>query len=103
MSDFRITKRSLLQSITGVVLTGCGGSLKHFPFDQISKLEPTLGLELTFYGVGCFGIRCGGVQVLTDPFFTYLPLGKVAFGKVVPDPKQIDPYMHEFHDVAASF
>ena len=101
MSNLRITKRRFLKSLTGVALTACGGSLKHFSFDTYSKMDANLGLELTFYGVGCFGIRCRGSQILTDPFFTYLPLMKVAFGTVLPDPKQVDPYITELQDVAA--
>lgn len=101
MSDYRLSKRAFLKSVTAALGLGCGGSLKHFPFDTMNTAFPTLGLELSFYGVGCFGFRYNGVQVLTDPFFTYLPLRTVAVGKVLPDPEQVDPYLDNFTDVKA--
>ena len=43
--------------------------------------------------VGCTLIEFGGVGVLTDPFWSHLPVGQVLFGEVVPDPDQIEPML----------
>ena len=89
MSTFKLTKRRFLQVIGGGALIKCG-KLHIFPFDTAIHLSRESSLGSTFYGVGCFGIRYNGVQVLTDPFFSYLSLRQVAFGTVLPDPLQVD-------------
>lgn len=99
MSSFKLSKRRFVQTMLGGLTLGCGG-LHNFPFDTMADSSGAT-FELTFYGVGCFGIRFNGVQVLTDPFFTYLPFRKVAFGTVLPDPQQVDPYLDNFTDVKA--
>ena len=100
MSNIKLTKRNFVKTMLGGLTLGCG-SLHNFPFDTTIPLDGSPLLELTFYGVGCFGIRFNGVHVLTDPFFTYLSLRKVAFGTVLPDPLQVDPYLDNFFDVKA--
>ena len=100
MSTFKLTKRRFVQSLLSSTVFGCG-KLHRFPFDTNAHYSNKTSLELTFYGVGCFGIRYRGVQVLTDPFFSYLSLRQVAFGTVLPDPLQVDPYLSKFYDVKA--
>ena len=39
------------------------------------------------------------VGVLTDPFWSYFSLGHVAFGRIGPDPKQIEPHLPDLSHV----
>ena len=88
----KFTRRALLAG-TPLLVTGCGASLAQFPFDVSYPHPPRLGLEVTFYGVGCFKLTFDDFAVLSDPFWSYLPFTQVAFGEVLPDPKQVDPYL----------
>jgi len=103
----RITRRRLLQTLgsTGVVLgTGCGSKLSSFAFDAGSGAwadAPEEGLRVQYIGVGCFLIQWGQTAVLTDPFWSHLPLHRVAFGHIAPDPEQIDPHLPPLDDVQA--
>ena len=82
------SRRALL---TGTAALG-GCSLRGFPFTTRHG-SPGSGLSLTYFTVGCSLISHGGVSVLTDPFWSHLPLGRVLFGPVVPDPTQVEPML----------
>ena len=80
------------------LMGGCASSLQKFPFDNQVNIGE-MGLEIQFYGVGCFRISYRGIDVLSDPFFSYLPFRQVAFGKIKSDPKQVDPYVEQLKNV----
>ena len=92
-----ISRRHFLISSLGCT-TACASSLQNFPFDQQVQRN-RLGLQIQFYGVGCFRISYNGFDVLSDPFFSYLPFSQVAFGKIQSDPKQVDPYLPQLQNV----
>ncbi len=96
-----IPRRALLLGALGAS-AGCG-SLRHFVFDPgLAPSAPPLpsrDIEVTFIGVGCFLIRVGNRAVLTDPFWSHMPLGRVAFGHIAPDPNQITPHLPDLSDV----
>ena len=92
-----ISRRHFLISSLGCT-TACASSLQNFPFDQQAQRN-RLGLQIQFYGVGCFRISYNGFDVLSDPFFSYLPFSQVAFGKIQSDPKQVDPYLPQLQNV----
>ena len=81
------------------LLVGCGASLARFPFDVRFPRPPSLQLGVTFYGVGCFRISYKGIDVLSDPFWSYLPVRQLVFGDTLPDPEQVDPYLPELAQV----
>lgn len=56
-------------------------------------------LEIQYFSVGCFKLKYGESAILTDPFWTHLPLSTVLFGKVVPDSSQIEPYLPQLDDI----
>jgi L-ascorbate metabolism protein UlaG (beta-lactamase superfamily) len=85
-----LTRRALLMS--SLAATACGSSLKHFEFDRGTVGDET-GLKAHFMGVCCFYIEFGGIGLMTDPFWSHLSLRRVAFGRIGPDPRQIDPYL----------
>ena len=88
----RWSRRELLTgAVSSVGLAGCGASLGQFPFDHPEGERGTLAVRLC--GVTCLHIASQGVGVLTDPFWSFLPLGQVAFGRVRSDPEQIEPYL----------
>ncbi|MEC7242441.1 MAG: hypothetical protein VXW32_14495 [Myxococcota bacterium] len=93
-----LSRRDFAVGLTSL-LAGCGASLARFPFDAAAPGPATLGLDITFYGVGCFRLSYKGVDVLSDPFWSYLPIGQLMFGDTVPDPKQVDPYLPELREV----
>ena len=96
-----LTRRSVL--IGATALAGCGARLHDFPFDgagsELQGLDDDL--RLRFYSVGCFHLQWRDQGVLTDPFFTHLPFGRVAFGRVEPDPAAVEPVLGELSDVRA--
>ena len=96
----RLSRRSLLAG--GLALTGCGASLRHFPFDTSKTISSHLGLEVIFYSVCCVQIRSAAGSVLCDPFFTHLPFHQVAFGTCLPDMSAITPFISEFSDIRAT-
>lgn len=99
----RLSRRSFLSSAT-TLLAGCGSGLANFPFDRginANSGSSSTDLRVTYFSVGCTLIERGGVAVLTDPFFTHLPLSTVAFGDVVPNPRASAPYLRRFSDVQA--
>ncbi|MEC7983740.1 MAG: hypothetical protein VX278_01170, partial [Myxococcota bacterium] len=53
--------------------------------------------------VGCFLCRYGNIAFLSDPFWSHLSFWHVAFGKTVPKPELVDPYLPEIRDVSAIF
>ena len=80
-------------------LAGCGASLKRFPFDTGRTAPNDPGLDITFFGVACFVLRWRDTAVLVDPFFTIVPLLKVAFGRSESDPAQVDPHLPLLREV----
>lgn len=44
-------------------------------------------------GVCCVYFEYAGIGLLTDPFWSFLRLGRVAFGRIESDPGQIEPYL----------
>ena len=94
----RFSRREFAFGVTSL-LAGCGASLARFPFDMHAPGPARLNLEVTFYGVGCFRISYKGVDVLSDPFWSYLPIRQLVFGDTLPDPEQVDPYLPELADV----
>ncbi len=92
------SRRNLLGS-TLLGLIGCGAPLRRFPFDQGDPQPTGSGLQVDFYGVTCFRLKWNNTAVLVDPFWTYLPLLKVGFGKTPSDPRQVDPYIEQLGDV----
>ena len=83
------------------VLLTISNSLLSQPVPAPSEHAPegVDALEIQFFSVGCFKLKYGESAIFTDPFFTHIPLKKVLFGKVVPDPAQIDPYLPELGDI----
>lgn len=96
----RISRRGFIAG--GLALSGCGASLRHFPFDTSHTISTHLGLEITFYSVCCVQIRSAVGSVLCDPFFTHLPFHQVAFGKCLPEPLAISQFISEFSDIRAT-
>jgi hypothetical protein len=93
-----ISRRSLLAAAPW--LAGCA-SLGRFPFDG-EAVDPTAsGVHVRFYSVGCFLVRRGDVALLTDPFWSHLPLGQVASGIVRPDPEALADVLPELASVRA--
>ena len=90
-------RRFLLGSTA--LLHGCGSALRRFPFDQSDPPSTLPGLEITYYSVGCFLLRWRDTAVLTDPFWSHLSFPRVAFGRTLPDPRQVDPYLPELSTV----
>ena len=95
----KIDRRTMLQAM---ILSGCGPSLMHFPFDRGESL-PGGTLFIKYYSVGCFLCRFDGVAFLTDPFWSHLPFSQVAFGKTLPNSQAIAPYLSEISDVSSIF
>lgn len=89
-----LSRRALLAG--SAALAGCGG-LRRFPFTTGFGSAGS-GLSLTYFTVGCTLIEVDGVGVLTDPFWSHLPMGRVLHGPVVPDPAQIEPMLPEHLD-----
>lgn len=56
-------------------------------------------LEIQYFSVGCFKLKYGESAILTDPFWSHLPLSKVLFGKIQPDSSQIEPYLPPLDDI----
>jgi hypothetical protein len=113
-----ITRRQALARLAGVAgsaatLPSCGGNLAGFPFDRAPRAnidahdhrsadeQPPSELRATYFSVGCTLIAFGDLAVMTDPFFTHLPLATVAFGDVVPDPAASRPHLATLGDVRA--
>lgn len=96
----RWTRRELLVALGAA---GCGARLGDFPFDgALAALGAEAdALEVVFYSVGCFLVRWRDVAVVTDPFFTHVPLAQAGFGRVVPDPRAADPVRPALGDVRA--
>lgn len=92
------TRRAFLIASMGAM--ACGHRLRDFPFDG-GVGEGGRGLLVRYVGVGCFWMELFGVGVLTDPFWSHLPLGKVAFGRIAPDPAQIEPHLPPLKNVQA--
>lgn len=82
-------------------LVGCAGRgpLPLDPGVQTSGSSSDLVIEWT--GVGAFWMAHDGVSVLTDPFWSHYPLGRVVFGTLPPDPEQIDPWLPPLDEVRA--
>jgi len=101
-----ISRRRLLTGGGALLLGGAAtvsgscASLRHFPFDE-GQREDSGALEVHFFSVGCFLVRHAGLSLLTDPFFTHIPLWRAATGRVVPDPEQVNPYRSQLSDVQA--
>lgn len=90
--------------LAGLLATGCGASLARFPFDRGGGAAPPeggLGLELHFFSVCCALVRWPGGAFLIDPFFTHVPLLRVAFGRTLPDPAALSDPAGRFGDVRA--
>jgi len=87
--------------LAGALATGCGASLRRFPFDAEGALGGALGITLDHYGVCCARVAWAGGSVLFDPFFTRLPLRTVAFGRAVPDPAALGDRAAHFADTRA--
>ena len=86
--------------VTGLLsLSACRRSLQSFPFDPPSTLET--GLSVTYFSVGCLKIRLGDRTILTDPFFSHLPILQVAFGTIDSDPDQYTQYLDDLEGVDA--
>lgn len=99
MSGHRLTRRAFVGG--ALALAGCGASLQHFPFDRGGSLGAGLGLEVVFIGVSCVLVRWAGGSLLCDPFFTHAPFGRVAMGRLGPDPSAVAPYAAELADTRA--
>jgi len=95
------TRRAFLLSTAAAA--GCAGvPLPRFPFDRGTDADPTPDdLVVTWFSVGCCLIQRGHVAVLTDPFFSHLPLSQLAHGETLPDPTQVDPYLPRLGNVRA--
>ncbi len=92
-----ISRRALL--LAAPALAGCA-SLGRFPFDGEPAAEGP-GLHVRFFSVGCFLVRRGDVALLTDPFWSHLPLGRVASGVVRSDPEAVAPVLPSLTTVRA--
>ncbi|MCB9682149.1 MAG: MBL fold metallo-hydrolase [Alphaproteobacteria bacterium] len=94
------SRRAVLGALASA---GCSARLGQFPFDGALAALGGAGddLEVVFFSVGCFLVRWRDVAVLTDPFFTHVPLAQAGFGKVIPDPRAADPVRPALPDVRA--
>lgn len=92
------TRRALLGA--ALAAAGCA-PLRRFPFDAGDPPASGSGLQIQYFGVGCFLLSWRGVAVLTDPFWSYLPRRQVALGRIAPDPAQVDPHLPALGDVVA--
>ena len=92
-----MNRRTVLGGSLAALVAGCR-PLRTFPFDH----GVTGGnLTVRFFSVACFHLEHDGLGLLTDPFFSHLPLGQVASGVVVAEPSSVDPHRHLLGDVAA--
>lgn len=94
----RLSRRALLGAAAALV--GCR-PLRRFPFDVGAGAPVDDGLTVRFYSVACFHLEHAGLGVLTDPFFTHLPLGQVANGDVRADPAAVDPHRADLRSTQA--
>ena len=94
----QFNRRHILQSGLAM-LAGCGAPLHKFPFDKGDAPSKSPGLHIDFFGVTCFLLQWRNTAVLIDPFWTYLPLMKVGFGKTISDPNQVDKYLPKLSNV----
>ena len=85
----RLTRRAAILGAAALA-AGCR-PLRTFPFDSGSAEDPG-ELTVRFFSVACFLVEFDGLAILTDPFFTHLPLGQVASGTVLADPRAVDPH-----------
>ena len=85
-----LSRRAML--LATLATAACGSPLKRFAFDQGFRADSE-GLQVHFMGVCCAYLEFEGIGLLTDPFWSFLPFGRVAFGQLAPDPEQIDPYL----------
>ena len=92
------TRRSLIAALPALI--GCGARLRRFPFDD-GVAPSDDGLQITYFSVGCFRLRWRGIALLTDPFWSHLPFGQVAFGRTDSDPAQVDAYLPGLSEVVA--
>jgi len=83
----------------GFSLIACHRSLKDFEFSPASSSKE--GLAVTYFSVGCVKIRFGDRSILTDPFFSHLPILQVAFGEIDSDPEQYNPYLDQIEGIDA--
>tara|TARA_Y100001934_G_scaffold276162_1_gene372107 strand:+ start:530 stop:1453 length:924 start_codon:yes stop_codon:yes gene_type:complete len=56
---------------------------------------------VTYYSVGCFRVGHGATAVLTDPFWSHVPLRQVALGALSHDLEEIDRHRKDLADVTA--
>jgi L-ascorbate metabolism protein UlaG (beta-lactamase superfamily) len=85
-----LSRRALL--LSSLATSACGSSLKHFEFDR-GLLGDDTDLKVRFMGVCCAYFEYAGIGLLTDPFWSFLRLGRVGFGRIASDPGQIEPYL----------
>ena len=82
-------------------LAGCGARLRGFPFDRGSSPIPGLkNLEVTYYSVGCFLVQLGDVALLTDPFWSHVPLSEVIFSPMKHDLEEINAHRKDLKNVS---
>ena len=93
-----ISRRKALLGSAGL-LTACGAKLHQFPFDLGSGTAN--GLQATYFSVGCTLISYGGKSVLTDPFWSHIPLRAVATKPLVHDREEIDKHRSKLKNVVA--
>lgn len=79
-----------------LVVTACSPSLADFPFGEGTGTQiqrPSTALQIRYHSTGCFYLEYQGTGLLTDPFWTHLSFPRVLFGKLTPDPEQIEPHL----------
>ena len=97
----RWSRRAFLGA-SAISLVGCGSRLPRFPFDRSAFWRSRgLPLEITYYSVGCFLVRYGQTALLTDPFWSHIPLRQVALGELTHDLQEIDLHRHDLAQVSA--
>ncbi|MBM74625.1 MAG: hypothetical protein CMK59_04420 [Proteobacteria bacterium] len=92
------SRRNILSSL---ILTGCGSSLKNFPFDPPVSQIPQNALEIFFHSVCCFRIQWKETALLSDPFFTHLSIPELYLKPVAPQISATISHQKSFNAVKA--
>ena len=97
MSTSFWNRRKFLASL---LLGGCAPTLQTSSFDHGTPFQENL-LQIKYYSVGCFLVTYKGISFLSDPFWSHPSFWTVTFGKTVPNPKVVQPYLAELSSVHA--
>ena len=86
--------------LSSLLLGGCTPTLQKSSFDHGTPFLEN-HLRIKYYSVGCFLVTYKGLSFLSDPFWSHPSFWTVTFGKTVPNPKMVQPYLSELSSVRA--